>query len=331
MHSSRFRLGAAISAAAISLLLSTGATAKSKWADVRVVTNTDRTLAEFRQYTGSTTVRASRKASCFGADNPSSGKRYRLDDANALGILKDAVPSDRALRPLLISDAFVDDGFGLGVCSIGGFETVGFKYWYLAVNRVAASTGADLTSLHNGDQVLWYRTSGSESASGPKELVLKAPASAQPGRTFTIRAMRFAGDGKKSKASGVNISADGAPVGRTNASGELAVSLQDSATLAATGTKDDVPSNKVRVCVSADPGECPAAHGKRIYGSEHGDRIEGTRGWDRIKARGGADVVDVRSGGHDRVNCGGGRDEVILDHGDRDDQIASTCERVSRR
>jgi Domain of unknown function (DUF4430) len=329
----RSRLGrcAAIAAAALAVLIvAAPAAARTKWADIRVVTHTGRTLAEFRQYTGPTTVRASRKADCFGADNPSSGERYRLDGPNALGILKDALPSDRALRPLLISDAFVDDGFGLGVCSIGGFDTVDFSYWYLSVNREAASTGADLTPLHNGDDVLWYLTSGAESGL-PRELSLRGPASAKPGRPFTVKALRFGADGKASAAAGVTVTADGKPVGRTGADGALAVRLPADATLQATGTKDDVTSNRIRVCVSADSGGCPDVRGAKVFGSEHGDRIKGTPGWDRIAARGGADVVNLRSGGQDRASCGGGHDEVVLEAGDRNDHIAPSCERVSRR
>jgi hypothetical protein len=329
MHTSRLGHGAAIAAAAVTFLaFAASATASTKWADVRVVTHTGRTLAEFRQYTGAVKVRASRQADCFGADNPSSGKRYRLRDANALGALKDATASDRALRPLLVSDAFVDDGFGLGVCSIGGFDTVGFSYWYLAVDHLAAQTGADQTPLHSGDDVLWYLTSGSESGL-PRELSLRAPAQALPGKPFTVKATRYADNGKASPAAGVTVTADGRSIGRTRSDGTLTATLSASASLQATGAKDDVPSNRVRVCVGA--GQCPSAHGKVIYGSEHGDRIKGTRGPDRIAARGGSDVVNLRSGGEDRVNCGGGRDEVILDHGDRNDHIARSCERVRRR
>ena len=330
MLTPRFRHGAAIAAAAVIVLIAAGsAAAKTKWANLRVVTHTGRTLAEFRQYTGSTTVRSSREADCFGS--PSKDKRYRLDSPNALGILKDALRSDRALRPLVLSDAFVDDGFGLGVCSMGGFETVGFSYWNLVVNHVVSATGASLTPVHNGDRILWYFTSGSEPASGPKELVLKAPASATPGDPFTVKVLRFTGQGKSSPAGGVDVTAGDRRVGTTRPNGEARVRLPRSATLEATGTPNDIPSNHVAVCVSAAQSRCPDTHGKRIYGSKHADRIKGTRGWDRIKARGGADVVNLRSGGHDRVSCGGGRDEVILDHGDRNDDIASSCERVSRR
>jgi hypothetical protein len=327
---SRFRRGAAIAAAIVIVLIAAGsAAAQTKWADLRIVTHTGRTLAEFRQYTGSTTVRSSTKADCFGS--PSKDKRYRLDSPNALGIVEDALASDHALSPLVLSDAFVDDGFGLGVCSMGGFDTVGFQYWDLVVNHVVSSTGASLTPVHNGDRILWYFTSGSEPRSGPKELALKAPASAGPGDPFTVSVRRFTADGKSSPAGGVTVSAGERRLGTTGSNGQLRVRLSDSATLEAAGTANDMPSNDVSVCVSAAPDRCPDAHGKRIYGSKHGDPIKGTPGWDRINARGGADVVDLRSGGRDRVGCGGGRDEVILDRGDHNDQIASSCERVIRR
>jgi len=328
MHSSRLGLGAAIAVALVAFTaLVASASASTKWADLRVVTHTGRTLAEFRQYTGSTTVRSSTKGDCFGS--PSTNKRYKMDDANALGIVEDALASDRALRPLVLTDAFVDDGFGLGVCTIGGFTTAGSSYWDLVVNHVASSTGASLTPVHNGDQILWYFTSGSEPISGPRELVLRAPASAKPGKPFTVSATRYTSSGKGSPAAGVTVTADGKSIGKTGADGELTATMPDSATLQADGTPNDIPSNEVRVCVGS--GQCPDAHGKVIYGSEHADRIKGTKGPDRITARGGADVIDLRSGGKDRVSCGGGRDEVIVGSGDRNDHIASSCERVKRR
>jgi Domain of unknown function (DUF4430)/RTX calcium-binding nonapeptide repeat (4 copies) len=328
MHVPRLGLGAAIAAALVALMaLAASAAASTKWADLRVVTHTGRTLAEFRQYTGSTTVRSSTKGDCFGS--PSTNKRYKMGDANALGIVKDALDSDHALRPLVLSDAFVDDGFGLGVCTIGGFTTVGSSYWDLVVNHVASSTGASLTPVHNGDQILWYFTSGKEPLSGPRELALNAPAQAKPGKPFTVMATRYTSAGKASPAAGVAVTADGKSIGKTGSGGELEARLPDSATLQADGTANDIPSNRVRVCVGS--GKCSSAHGKTIYGSEHADRIKGTRGPDHIAARGGADVVNLRSGGRDRVNCGGGRDSVIVASGDHNDHIASSCERIKRR
>src|SRR5919197_1727141 len=85
MHRSRFRLGAAIAVAVAALLSAAGsAVAATHFGDLRVVTHTGRTLAEFRQYTGTTKVRSTKQAhDCFGTR--SSGKRYRLHGANALG------------------------------------------------------------------------------------------------------------------------------------------------------------------------------------------------------------------------------------------------------
>ena len=61
-----------------------------------------------------------------------------MPGATALGAVRDALAGDRDLRPLSITDAFVDDGFGLGVCGIGGFESEGSSFWYLKRNHVGA-------------------------------------------------------------------------------------------------------------------------------------------------------------------------------------------------
>ena len=86
----------------------------------------------------------------------------------------------------------------------------------------------------------------------------------------------------------MTITDDGRSIGKTGPDGELDATLQNSATLEADGTANDVPSNRVEVCVGS--GQCPGAHGKVIYGSGHADRIKGTHGPDRITARGGSDV-----------------------------------------
>jgi hypothetical protein len=331
MHRSPLWRGAAVAVAIVVYAVTAGAAAgKTRWADLRVVTHTGKTLAEFRQYTGSTAVRSSRRADCF-AGSSSSDRRYRLKGASALGILKDALASDRDLRPLTLSNAYVDSGLGLGVCSIGGFETVDFSYWDLIRDDVASSTGAEFVPVRDGDEILWYFTSGSEPESGPRELVLAAPPYAGPGDPFTVKVVRFSAQGNRSPAPGVDVFAANRKLGTTGANGEAQVRLTTSAALEAIGTPDDIPSNHVAVCVATTRSKCPDAHGRLIYGSGHGDRINGTRGWDRIKARAGADVVNLRSGGRDRVNCGGGRDEVIAERGSQDDRIASSCEQVLRR
>ena len=97
----------------------------------------------------------------------------------------------------MLTDAFVDDGFGLGVCRIGGFTTVGSSYWYLVVNHVDLVDRGELDAVHNGDEILWYFTSGNEPISGPRELVLSAPAQAKPGKPFTVEATRYTSAGKR--------------------------------------------------------------------------------------------------------------------------------------
>lgn len=300
---------ACIAAALGALALPALAGADSRFADVRVVTSDGETLAEFRQYSDDVSFRSSRRADCFGESNPSSNTRYELDRPTALGALVDAEDHADALSPLLITDAFVDDGFGFGVCSIGGVETVGFAYWYLAVNRVGATTGPDLIPLRNGDNHLWYLTKGTEPGF-PNELVLKAPARVEPGTPFDVRVVRFAGNGEREPAAGVVVSNALAP---TDAEGRTTAVVTSRFTrLQATGADDDVPSNRVRVCAADPVSDCPAAHGKRIFGSGGPDRIAATRGPDAIRCRGGRDVVIVR-------------------RGDTGDRIADSCERVVRR
>lgn len=301
---------ACLTVALAALTLPAVADAGSRFADLRVVTGGGKTLAEFRQYADDVRFRASRRADCFGAGNPSSGRRHRLTDPNPLGVLVEASRHARSLRPLLITDAFVDDGFGFGVCSIGGFETVGFSYWYLAVNHTGASTGPDLIPMRSGDQQLWYLTKGSEPGF-PNELVLRAPARVAPGVPFNVKVTRFAGDGSREPAAGVQVTGAPAPTGPDGRT--TVVVGPGRRALRATGNADDILSNRVRVCASETASECPAAHGRRIFGSAGPDRIRATRGPDRINCRAGRDTVVVRRGAA------------------RGDRIAASCERVIRR
>jgi len=93
----------------------------------------------------------------------------------------------------------------------------------------------------------------------------------------------------------------------------------------------DIPSKSLKVCVSADPGECPARRGERVFGTSERDKIKGTAGSDKIRSRGGDDRVDLRKGGADRVRCGAGEDKVLVKREDRDDRISRNCEVTSRR
>jgi hypothetical protein len=249
----------------------------------------------------------------------------RVRGATALGAVRDGLAKDRDLRPLSVTDAFLDDGFGLGVCGIGGFEAEGSSFWYLKGDHAGSQVSGSQLRLHRGEDVLWYL---SPSFPPPPELRLKAPAEAQPNVPYRVTVYSYADDGTRTAASGATVNGAAQPTG--SAGHTMVTSKAGTHTLQATRGQD-IPSNHVKVCVDTDPSRCPNAHGLRIFGSRHGDRIKGTRGWDRIKADGGRDRVDLRAGGRDRVGCGGGRDRVIVKRGDHDDRIARNCERVIKR
>jgi hypothetical protein len=306
--------------------LSGSASARTKPVDLRVLNTAGRTLAEQRQYAGTVRIKTDRHATCFGKDTGGSGKRMRVPGATALGAVRDALRWQHGLRPLSITDAFADQGFGLGVCGIGGYRAQGSSFWYLKAAHAGSQVSGSEFRVHAGEEVLWYLT---PSFPPPGELALAAPARARPGAPLTVKVLSYADDGTRSPAAGVHVTGAAAP---TDSSGHATVTLTRSGTRTLRATRSpDIPSNRVTVCVNADLSRCPAAHGKLIFGSGAGDRIHDTRGWDRIKAGSGPDAVNLRRGGRDRVNCGRGRDRVIERRSDHDNRIASNCERVVRR
>lgn len=297
----------AIGAIALFILVTApAADAKSKFADVRVITNSGETLAEHRQYTGKVKVQASTEADCFGESNPSSDEKYTLKEPNVLGALVDTASNDADLDPLLITDAFVDDGFGFGVCDIGGIQTSGFSYWYSASNSVASSTGPDLLPVTNGDRNLWYLTTGNEPGF-PSELLLEAPARVEANEPFEVTVTRLLPDGSQEPAAGVTVSD---PPSETNADGEAAFTIgPGEATLQATGAADDVPSAEVTVCAAVDVSDCPKEQGIDIFGSRGDDKVKSARG-------------------PDRIDCGRGDD--VVKKAQRFDDIDSSCEKVRK-
>lgn len=328
----KLRLTALVSTAAlVSLALSAGtALSKTKPADLRVVTSSGVTLAEYTQYTGSTTAKADKRATCFGEDNPSSNRSYELKGSSPLSALIDASDHDSALDPLRLTDAFVDDGFGFGVCRIGdySFSPVNFTYWYNATNYTAGSTGPDLIKLHDGDHVLWYLTNGSE-PNFPNELELKVQARAKTNDDVTVTVIRHLSDGSTQPAQGVTVAGAAEP---TNAQGRTTVTPANPGriSLQATGLVDDVPSNTESLCVAGDISDCPAVRGQRIFGSALADEIDGSKGKDKIGAGRGGDTIDVHTGGPDKVTCGSGKDNVIRAKR-QPGLVLKGCEKVTRR
>jgi hypothetical protein len=320
-----FRLGGS-AAAVVALLLLPAAASATKGIDLRVVNSAGKTLAEHRQYTGTVQIKTDRHANCFGQGTGGTGDRVEVKGATGLGAVRDGLARDRDLRPLFVTDAFLDDGFGLGVCGIGGFSSQGSSFWYLKGDHVGSQVSGSQLKLRRGEDVLWYLSPGFPP---PPELRLRAPVSAQPDVPYRVTVYSYADDGTRSAAAGAKVTGAALPTG---SAGHTMVTSSAAGTDNLHATRaQDIPSNRVEVCVNQDPSKCPQAHGKRIFGSGRGDRIRGTRGWDAIKAGGGRDVVDLRDGGRDRVTCGRGRDKVILERGDQDDRIAASCERVVKR
>jgi len=236
---------AAVCALALALLLPATALAAAKGtpAQLRVVAG-QKVLADTTMRTGTTAVPTSRAADCFGNKDRGSGKAVRVAGATPLGLLVQAARSNKALRPLLITDAF---SFGLGLCAIGGLEPKGEGFWQLRVDHEAPELGGDAIELKRGDQVLWYLTAGFPA---PEELWLKAPKQAKAGTPFRVRVFAYDEEGKRKPVAGVKVSGAKGP---TSAKGLAAVTLGRPARLIARHGKY-IPSNRAAVCVG---GKCP--------------------------------------------------------------------------
>jgi hypothetical protein len=317
-----FRLSAVAALVASTLLSAASASAATQGADLRVVAPGGRTLAEFRQYTGTVDIRTSPSADCFGQGSGGSGDVVRVNGPTALGAVRDAVETTTDLRPLSITDAFVDDGFGLGVCGIAGFESQGSSFWYVKRNHVGAQVSGSQLALSQGDDIVWYL---SPTFPPPPELGLIGPSRAQPNVPYRVTVYSYADDGSRTPAAGASVTHASQP---TNAAGHTMVSSPTGTDRLRATRAQSIPSNQVRVCVNANLSRCPSSPGLRIVGSRRPDRIGGTRGPDSIAARGGPDVINLTAGGRDGVGCGDGVDKVIVAAGDDNDDIGSTCEQV---
>ena len=328
LRSTCFRLVAPCALTGLLVLLgATAAAAKTVPVDLRVLTIEGKVLADQRQYTGPVSIRTDRGADCFGTGTGGSGKRVAVPGATALGALRDASESDSDLRPLSVTD--YDFGFpGLGLCGIGSQRAHGSEFWFLKVNHRNPQISGDQAKVHGGNSVIWYLIPFSKCDPSPPyfcppELVLRAPARAEPGVPFDVHVTTINDAGKASPAANIKVGGADLP---TDAQGDTQVALGGSRQIRAVG-KNRIPSPPMFVCVDADPSACPAKRGESIYGSSGADRIAGSPGPDRIWARGGADRVNSRGGGPDRVDCGPGRDTALLGAGD----TARRCEKEARQ
>jgi hypothetical protein len=231
-------------AIALSLPFAASALAKVS-AQLRVVGKGGKTLTEQTLSTGTTTIKTSKKANCFGAGTAGSGKSVTVKGATALGLLGQASKSSASLRPLLVTDAF---DFGLGICGVGGSKVSGKASWYLKVNHKGATVGGDAFKLHSGDEVLWDLA---PSYPYPNELGLEVPVGVTANVPFEVRVVSYDEKGKRKPVSGATVTAASGP---TDASGKATVTLSGTASLVATHGKD-IPSPAEEVCIGT---ACPA-------------------------------------------------------------------------
>ncbi|MGI9557057.1 MAG: hypothetical protein ACR2N5_03855 [Solirubrobacterales bacterium] len=292
-------------------------------------------LAQHRQYTGTTRMKASKGASCFGAGTGGSGEKVTVDGPTALGALRDGGRADADLRPLSVTDAF---SFGLGLCGIGGIEAPQTGFWYLKHNHAGAQVGGDLLKLKNGDDVLWHLIPDF-SQPLPAELEIQFSQRKTPG-VYNVTVNEYADDGTKTPAPGATVTASGsaaasaAATAVTGPDGKASFALSKG-TLKLTATRGgDIPAVKSHICIGGS--EC-GKFGKKVFGTNSAEKLKGTgkddvikplAGADKVKARGGDDVVNVRGGGRDVVDCGAGKDLVKAGNNDR---TKKNCEKVKVR
>lgn len=314
--------------AALALWLPAISSAATVPIDIRVLTDEGKTLVEQRQYVAPVRARTSPRAECFGQGTGGSGAVVKLPGLTALGALYNALPTNRALKPILISDH--DFGFpGLTLCGIGG-PTPDGDFWFLKTDNKNPQVGGDQAVIKKGSSVLWYRMSFADCDPNPpyacaSELRLKAPARVKPGQTFTVRVTAIDDAGKETPVEGARVTG---AAEATDARGRTRATLQRSRRLIAR-LAGAVPSSPWAVCVNSRPAKCPPRPGLKIVGSTQRDRIVGTPGPDIVHARQGGSVIRVRGGGRDRVICLGARhgDVVFADRGD----IVRRCKTVHRR
>jgi hypothetical protein len=221
----------------LSLSITATALAKGTQASLRVVGKAGKVLTEQTLKTGTTSIKTSPKADCFGAGTGGSGASVSVRGATALGLLAQASKKTGSLRPLLVTDAF---DFGLGICGVGGSTVHGKASWYLKVNHKGSQVSGDAVKLRPGDEVLWDLA---PSYPYPNELSLEAPKTASAGVPFVVHVVSYDEKGKRKPVAGATVTGASAP---TAADGSATVTVMGPTLLRATHGKE-IPS--AGVCV----------------------------------------------------------------------------------
>ena len=96
------------------------------------------------------------QAECFGPGSGGSGQGRTRAGGERPRHRRRGCEEPPSLNPLLLTDTFVSQGFGLGVCAIGGQVAQGSAFWYTKVNHAGAAGGWLAFEIHSGDQASWY-------------------------------------------------------------------------------------------------------------------------------------------------------------------------------
>jgi hypothetical protein len=326
------RLSGALAVAITAVLASAGsAGAQTVPTDVRVMSTDGTQLADVRQYVGKTDVPTSPAADCFGPGNKGTGNTVTQVGPDALSVVVEASRSKDPLRPVLVTDAFLDDGFGLGLCSIGGHTPTPTGFWYLKVNHKGSELGASLVTVGPDTDTLWYLA---PSFPPGAELVLSAPVSVPPNTPVQVQVLAYDDEGSPSAATGAVVLGGDTPA-VVDATGAATVSFSTVGRPVLSATRSgDIPSQSLEVCVPDPASECPLARGREVLGTDGPDNLVSGMGDDRIGPRGGNDSIKGRAGedlilsfggGRDKVKCGGDEDFV---RADKQDRIGKSCEHV---
>jgi hypothetical protein len=314
----------------------TGAGAKTVTAKLRVLTPT-RVLDPGTTYVvGKERVKTDPAADCLGSGG--TGAAFEIARPTGLGLLAAGAGARGSLRPLSLSDG---SGFGIAVCGIGSAKAGPGTFWYFKRNHTELGVGVDQERIRDGDELLAYLAPDNFPAPNPRELELRAPARALAGEPFEVTVVEhgcvteasppFTTTCESNPAAGATVQGGG-ETATTDASGRATISLPGSGTRNLRATRSpEIPSEALSVCVTEELARCAAVRGERIVGRGVRDRIKATKGSDTVRGRGGPDTIDIRRGGGDSVDCGPGRDVVLVKRSDRDDRIARSCERIRRR
>jgi hypothetical protein len=320
--------GALLACCAAALTFTSAAEAANKaGASLRVIDSAGRTLAEHHQYTGTTRVRTTPAADCFGAGTEGSGAKFRLGGPSATGILGDASAHQRKLRPLRLTDAFFPD-FGLGVCSIGGrSEPNGF--WYLKYDHVGATVSGDLLPIKGGGSVLWYLIDDFNDPA-PAELRIRASSTVEKGELIEVSALEYDDSGNSSPAAGVGFAGTDVVTG---ADGEALLPARGALTRLRGRRDGAIPSNRLEVCRLQEAGGCPVGHELDVRGTDKRDLIRLGKRPAAVNAYAGRDRIDIRklaAGIRPLVRCGAGKDVVVARAGQKL-TARKSCEKIRRR